>query len=448
MNLAIVGVGYVGLVTGTCLADVGYTVTCVDNNPEKIVSLRRGENPIFEPGLDELLHRNISNERLHFTGDLAVALKDATAIFIAVGTPEGEDGSADLKYVVQVSEAIGRVVNKDTIVIVKSTVPVGTNDIVEEILQREISSRSLTIKCTVVSNPEFLKEGTAIKDFMEPDRIIIGLNDPSARDYFKRLYKPFIVTDESKLMFMDRRSAEVTKYAANAMLALRISFMNEMARFCETVGANVDHIRIGIGADERIGKKYLYAGPGYGGSCFPKDVTALINMGNKYDVKFGILEGVEYANKTQATFILNKVRKAFPDLKGIKIAVWGLAFKPGTDDVRRTPSENLIAGLLKAGAQVIAHDPEAQANFEKSIGKHSELSYVSNRQDALEDASALILMTEWNEYRAPDWQLIKSLMKKPFVFDYRNQYQIEELMQHGFRYECIGRPSFNPEAQA
>lgn len=444
MKIAVVGVGYVGLVTGTCLADVGYTVTCVDNNPEKVASLLRGVNPIFEPGLDELLARNIEAGRLLFTSRLSEALADASSIFIAVGTPEGEDGSADLKYVEAVSEEIGKTVTKDIIVIVKSTVPVGTNDRVDEILQKEIAARGLPIKCTVVSNPEFLKEGTAIKDFMEPDRIIVGVNDEAARPYFEQLYKAFVTDSKSKVMFMDRRSAEVTKYAANAMLALRISFMNEMARFCESVGANVDHIRIGIGADDRIGKKYLYAGPGYGGSCFPKDVTALIAMGKQHKVRFGILEGVEYANKTQASFILDKIKRSFPNLNGIRIAVWGLAFKPGTDDVRRTPSLNLIQGLLAAGATVVAHDPEAVANFSRDIGSHERLSYAADHHESLKNADALVLMTEWNEYRNLEWSKLKSSMKSKFIFDYRNQYDLEDAKKNGFYYECIGRPSFVP----
>lgn len=442
MKIAIVGVGYVGLVTGTCFSEVGFSVSCVDNNPDKVAALKRGENPIFEPGLDEMIQRNLEAERLQFTGSLADALKEASSIFIAVGTPEGEDGSADLKYVVAVAESIGRILTVDMIVVVKSTVPVGTNDLVEETIQREIRLRGLTLKVTVVSNPEFLKEGSAIKDFMQPDRVIIGLNDPSAMPYFKSLYKPFIADNEGKVMFMDRRSAEVTKYAANAMLALRISFMNEMARFCETVGANVDHIRVGIGADERIGHKYLYAGPGYGGSCFPKDVTALIAMGQKYQMRFGILEGVEYANRTQASFILDKVKKAFPSLEGIRIAVWGLAFKPGTDDVRRTPSFHLIEGLLASGASVVGHDPEATTNFSREIGQHDRLSYAKDRLEAIRGADALILMTEWNEYKILEWSSLKQYMRSFKLFDFRNQYDIEDAKRHGFTYQAIGRPSF------
>jgi UDPglucose 6-dehydrogenase len=442
MKIAIVGVGYVGLVTGTCFSEVGFTVTCVDNNPDKVASLKRGENPIFEPGLDEMIHRNIEAKRLHFTGSLSDAIEDAKFVFIAVGTPEDEDGSADLSYVVAVAESIGRTMNKDIIVVVKSTVPVGTNDLVEETIQKQLASRGVTCKATVVSNPEFLKEGSAIKDFMQPDRIIIGLNEVWVTDSFRFLYKPFVTNNDGKVMFMDRRSAEVTKYAANAMLALRISFMNEMARFCETVGANIDQIRLGIGADDRIGNKYLLAGPGYGGSCFPKDVTALIAMGQKYDVKFGILEGVEYANKTQASFILNKIKRTFSDLSSRKIAIWGLAFKPGTDDVRRTPSLNLIEGLLKAGASVVAHDPEAATNFARDIGEHPKLTYVETRQEALEAADALVLMTEWNEYRTLDWAAAKQMMKSHHIFDYRNQYDGADAKKNGFSYEGIGRPSY------
>lgn len=439
MKIVVVGSGYVGLVTGTCLAEYGHDVTCVDTNQEKIEMLLNGKSPIYEPGLDDLLEKNIHDGRLNFTTDLNSCLEGAEAAFIAVGTPEGEDGSADLKYVRAVAEAIGAGMTDNLLVIVKSTVPVGTCDMVEGILTEKLAELKVGFRATVASNPEFLKEGDAIDDFMKPDRIVCGLNGTEGEKTLLGIYKPFIIDDPNRLMIFDRRSSELTKYGSNAMLATRISFMNEMSRLADKIGANMDHIRRGMGADSRIGKKFLYAGPGYGGSCFPKDVAALLKTGEKFGVQLSVLQSVSDTNWKQKEYAANCVISAYPDLKGKRLAVWGLAFKPGTDDVREAPAKTIIEKLLDAGAKVIAHDPEATDNFKKEM--HSEhLQYADDAYSALDGADGLILVTEWGEYRRPDWKRIKKNLRELKIFDLRNQYDFDALAAEGFEYYCIGRP--------
>ncbi len=440
MRVLMVGTGYVGLVTGSCLADVGHDVTCVDLNERKIEMLRDGFCPIFEPGLETVIRRNIGHDRLHFTSQLSQALPEADIAFIAVGTPEGEDGSADLTYVKAVAESLGELLAKDMVVVVKSTVPVGTCDLVEEIIQRQLRQRGVKHRIIVASNPEFLKEGDAIGDFMRPDRIVVGLDDLTAEDSFRALYRPFILDDQGKLLLMDRRSSELTKYGANAMLATRISFMNELAQLCENLGANVDKVRLGIGSDGRIGKKFLYAGPGYGGSCFPKDVAALLRTSEAHGVELKVLQAVTDANLRQKDLSFEKIARYFGDLRGRRIALWGLSFKPGTDDVRETPAFVIVRRLLDAGALVLAHDPEGAENFAKEFGDHPHLSYAEQAYDVLRGAEALVLITEWSEYKRPNWDKVGSLMAGKAVFDLRNQYEPWELMDKGFYYRCVGRP--------
>lgn len=440
MRLAIVGTGYVGLVTGVCLSEVGHDVTCVDLNAEKVAKLRQGICPIFEPDLEGMMKRNQSHERLHFTSDLKTALAGAKVAFIAVGTPEGEDGAADLSHVKAVARSIGQSLDDDIIVVVKSTVPVGTCDGVESVIEQELKARGSKVRVTVASNPEFLKEGAAVNDFIKPDRIIVGLNDLAVSETFHEIYNPFILDDPGRLLIMDRRSSELSKYAANAMLATRISFMNEMAILCEKVGANVDKLRIGMGADPRIGRKFLHAGPGYGGSCFPKDVAALMRSGESHGVELKVLSGVSAANLRQKEYVVDKIIKRLGSLEGKTIAIWGLTFKPGTDDVRETPSSVIIAKLLKAGALVKGHDPEGIANFDRAFGAAEGLSYAEHAYDILQGADALVLVTEWSEYRRPNWEKIAGLMKQKTVFDLRNQYDAHDLISRGFHYQCIGRP--------
>lgn len=441
MRVVMVGTGYVGLVTGACLAEVGHDVQCVDLDAAKIKKLRDGVCPIFEPGLEGLIRRNIGHERLHFGTDLHSVLAKAEIAFIAVGTPEGEDGSADLKYVKAVASDLGESIKHDMVVVVKSTVPVGTCDLVESIIQEKLKQRRVSHRVVVASNPEFLKEGDAINDFMKPDRIVVGLDDMIVADAFRELYRPFILDDQGKLLLMDRRSSELTKYGANAMLATRISFMNEMALLCEKLGANVDKVRLGIGSDARIGKKFLYAGPGYGGSCFPKDVAALLKTSEANGVELKVLGAVTEANESQKRHVFGKISQHFGgELKGKRLAVWGLSFKPGTDDVRETPALVIIEQLLKAGASVVAHDPEGQENFAKSFGNQARLSYVDHAYDALRDAHGLVLVTEWSEYKRPNWEKVAGLMAQKVVFDFRNQYESWDLMSKGFHYICVGRP--------
>lgn len=452
MQICVVGSGYVGLVTGVCMAEVGHTVTCVDNNKEKVKSLLDGILPIYEPGLEKLVKRNVEHQRLFFTTDLPEAANSSEAVFIAVGTPQGEDGSADLQYVLNVARELGRTATRDLLVIVKSTVPVGTCDLVEKAIQEELKKRKdgkSSLRLTVASNPEFLKEGTAIDDFMKPDRIVVGVSDKSSENMFREMYKPFITDDPGKLFIMDHYSSELTKYGANAMLATRISFMNELARLCDIVGANIDNIRLGMGADPRIGKKFLYAGPGYGGSCFPKDVKALLKTGERFGSKMEVLTAVSTANEKQKIYVADKVKKHFGDLRGKKIAVWGLAFKPGTDDVREAPAITIITELTKAGATVVAHDPEGTPNFKREIGDITGVSYEKTAYAALNGADALVLVTEWPEYKRPNWKKAKDMMRTPAVFDFRNQYSADALIQDGFHYECVGRPdSRKPAAKS
>ncbi len=440
MQIVVVGSGYVGLVTGVCLADVGHHVICVDNNEDKVKKLRGGKPPIFEPGLDGLMQRNTEHERLSFTTDLGSALKGAEVVFIAVGTPPGEDGSADLQYVKAVAKDVGAKAQNDMLVIVKSTVPVGTCDAVEKAVTGELKKRSSSLKLIVASNPEFLKEGTAIEDFMRPDRIVAGVEDSAAERPLRDLYRPFIMDDPGKLMIMDRHSSELTKYGANAMLATRISFMNELARLCERVGADIDNVRRGMGSDARIGKKFLYAGPGYGGSCFPKDVQALLKTSEEHGVRLEVLTAVTSANDAQKQFAAAKIKAHFGDLKGKHVAVWGLAFKPGTDDVREAPAKTIVEYLVKHGATVSAHDPEGAKNFASEVGALQGLTYAKSAYDALKDADALVLLTEWSEYRRPNWDKAKTMMRSKVVFDLRNQYSFADVKAQGFHYECIGRP--------
>jgi UDPglucose 6-dehydrogenase len=441
MKIVVVGSGYVGLVTGTCLADIGHYVTCVDLNEAKIKMLKEGISPIYEPGLDDLMRRNMRHDRLHFTTDLVAPLKGASAAFIAVGTPEGEDGSADLVYVKAVAQTIAANADHEFTVIVKSTVPVGTCDIVQNILDAELKKRGCTFKLHVASNPEFLKEGTAIEDFRRPDRIVCGANSSFAENSLREIYATFIVDDPGKLLMMDRHSSELTKYGANAMLATRISFMNELSQLCEIVGANIDHVRRGMGSDGRIGKKFLYAGPGYGGSCFPKDVMALQKSGEQHGIKLGVLNAVTTANENHKLHLAKKVVKQLGgNLKGKVVAVWGLAFKPGTDDVRETPSHTFIEEVVKAGATVVAHDPKGNETYLRDFGTHPSVTLVDEAYKALQGADALVLVTEWSEYKRPNWDKVKTLMRSHNVFDFRNQYVANDVIQAGFHYRCVGRP--------
>lgn len=454
MKLTVVGSGYVGLVTGVCFAEVGHDVICVDTDAAKIAMLRDNVPPIYEPGLDELLKRNAGHERLQFTTKLSEALTGSSAVFIAVGTPEGEDGSSDLRYVKAVATEIGKLVDGPLLVVVKSTVPVGTCDMVAGTIDAELLKRfpagsngSAHAKpwFRVASNPEFLKEGTAIDDFMKPDRIVTGVTDPESAAIFQEMYAPFIQDDPSRLQVMELRSSEMTKYAANAMLATRISFMNELSRLCELVGSNIDDVRRGIGSDPRIGKKFLYAGPGYGGSCFPKDVEALLSTARQNDCELTVLKAVSHTNKLQKMHVARKIHSHFGgDLKGRKIAIWGLAFKPGTDDVREAPALTILSALVNWGAEVVAHDPVARKTFGRAwvqAGmKESQISYVDDAYDALDGADALVLLTEWAEYKRPSWSRIRGLLRTPVVFDLRNQYPFKSLAEAGFHYECVGRP--------
>lgn len=441
MRIVIVGSGYVGLVSGACLAEVGHQVVCVDVDQAKVAKLKDAISPIFEPGLEALIKKNSAAGRLTFTTSYEEALPKAQCAFIAVGTPEGEDGSADLKYVRAVAKTIGQLASGNLCVIVKSTVPVGTCDMVEEILTEELSKRNVAFNVSVASNPEFLKEGAAIDDFMKPDRIVVGVKNDADRAVFRELYRPFTMDDDAKLMMMDRRSSELTKYGSNAMLATRISFMNELSQLCEKIGANIDNVRLGMGADPRIGKKFLYAGPGYGGSCFPKDVAALRKTGEKNGVTLSVLNAVTQANESQKRYVTEKIKRHFKgDLKGRKICLWGLAFKPGTDDVREAPALTIIEHLTEWGADVVAHDPEAMETFARELGPNPKMTYAKDAFSAIQGADALVLVTEWSEYRRPDWDKVAGLLRTKAVFDFRNQYQGEELRQRGFYYECVGRP--------
>jgi UDPglucose 6-dehydrogenase len=439
MKLAVVGSGYVGLVTGACFAEMGNEVICVDNNEVKIKLLKDGIIPIYEPGLDDMVKRNASEGRLSFTLDLKSAVELSQIIFIAVGTPPEEDGSADLKYVLAVARDIAEHMNEPKIVVNKSTVPVGTADQVRKEIQSILDNRSSNLTFDVVSNPEFLKEGAAIEDFMKPDRVIIGVGSEVAGEVLRELYTPFNMNND-RVIVMSVRSAEMTKYAANAMLATRISFMNEVALLCEKLGADVAEVRQGIGSDSRIGYKFIYPGVGYGGSCFPKDVKALIHMAKKAGVEPKVMTAVEDRNDLQKHVLVDKVKAHFgQDLTGKTFAVWGLAFKPQTDDIREAPSLVIIEGLLKAGARVAVYDPVAMQEAKRRLGEPEGLSYVINQYDVLKNADALLLVTEWHQFRHPDFTKVKSLLKTPVIFDGRNQYDPEHLKSLGFTYCGIGR---------
>ena len=436
MNIAIVGTGYVGLVSGACFADTGASVTCVDVDTEKIERIKRGEIPIYEPGLDELVLKNVKAGRLRFTTSLESGLNDQQIVFSAVGTPPDEDGSADLKYVLQVAKTIGQHLNKYMVVVTKSTVPVGTAKLVRQTIQTELDKRQADIKFDVASNPEFLKEGNAIKDFMSPDRVVVGVESEMAKEMLTRLYKPFLINN-FRVIFMDIPSAEMTKYAANSMLATRISFMNDIANLCERVGADVNMVRAGIGSDTRIGRKFLYAGCGYGGSCFPKDVEALIYTAKQNNFEPKILNAVEARNKEQKRVLFSKISNFFNgNLEGKKIAIWGLAFKPNTDDMREASSLVLIDELLKFGAKVCAYDPKSMSEAKRILG--DKICYAQNKYDALDGADALVLVTEWQEFRSPDFYEIKSRLKNAVIFDGRNQYGAKMLCELGFDYFQIG----------
>ena len=437
MKIAIVGTGYVGLVTGTCFAEMGVEVFCVDIDRQKIENLRNGVVPIYEPGLEEMVIRNHEVGRLHFTTDLTEVLDQVEIVFSAVGTPPDEDGSADLKYVLDVARTIGRAMNKYLLVVTKSTVPVGTARRIRQTIADELDRRGVTIDFDIASNPEFLKEGAAVKDFMHPDRIVVGVESDRARRLMEKLYHPFMLNN-FRIIYMDIPSAEMTKYAANAMLATRISFMNDMANLCEIIGADVNMVRKGIGADTRIGSSFLYAGCGYGGSCFPKDVKALISTASDHGYPMRILQAVEDVNEEQKTLLFRKLSAHFGgDLQGRKVAMWGLAFKPETDDMREAPSLVLIDRLLEAGCQITAYDPVAIPEARRRIG--DRIAYAKNIYETVEGADVLMVVTEWKEFRLPAWARIRSLMKTPLILDGRNIYNIAEIEEAGFTYHCIGR---------
>ena len=437
MNIAIVGTGYVGLVSGTCFAEMGINVTCIDVNKEKINNLLQGNIPIYEPGLDEMVIRNHREGRLNFSTDLASCLNDVEIVFCAVGTPPDENGSADLKYVLEVAHTIGINMNKYVLVVTKSTVPVGTAQKVKAAIKEELDKRKANIDFDVASNPEFLKEGAAIKDFMSPDRVVVGIDSEKAKDLMSKLYRPFLLNN-FRVIFTDIPSAEMIKYAANSMLATRISFMNDIANLCELVGADVNMVRKGIGADSRIGNKFLYPGCGYGGSCFPKDVKALIKTAelNGYEMK--VLKAVEEVNEIQKTILFKKLQKHFNnDLKNKTIAIWGLAFKPETDDMREAPVLVLIKKLQEAGCLIRAYDPAAMDEARRRIG--DSIYYAKDMYDALLDADAMLMVTEWKEFRLPAWGVIRKTMKHPVIFDGRNIYDPHELAEAGLVYHCIGK---------
>jgi UDPglucose 6-dehydrogenase len=431
VNITVVGTGYVGLVVGACLAETGNSVTCADVDAAKIDGLKRNVLPIYEPGLDDYVERNQKQERIRFTTDIPEAVRSADVVFIAVGTPPDEDGSADLRHVLAVAEQIGRHMKRELVIVTKSTVPVGTAAKVASAV-----AKHATLPFHMCSNPEFLKEGAAIEDFMRPDRVVIGVDSDHARSVMAELYAPFVRTGKP-IIFMDIPSAEMTKYAANAMLATRISFMNEIANLCERVGADVDNVRKGIGSDTRIGPAFLFPGPGYGGSCFPKDVKALVRTAQECDAQLRVLEAVEEANDVQKRRLFDKLEKLVGSVRGKRIAMWGLSFKPNTDDMREAPSLVLIEALLDAGATVVAHDPVAMHETERRIGDRIE--YAENGYAALNGADALVVVTDWNEYRHPDFARIKQQLKSPVVVDGRNLYNATKMRSLGFTYDSIGR---------
>lgn len=437
MNIAIVGTGYVGLVSGTCFSEMGIDVTCVDVDASKIERLKQGIIPIYEPGLETLVHKNSRCGRLHFTTDLSQVLDSVDIVFTAVGTPPDEDGSADLKYVLAVARTIGQNLKKYTVIVTKSTVPVGTAAKIKATIQQELDKRGVNVEFDVASNPEFLKEGAAVKDFMSPDRVVVGVESERARTLMARLYKPFMIVSD-RLIFTDIPSAEMIKYAANSMLATRISFMNDIANLCELVGADVNMVRKGIGSDTRIGKKFLYAGCGYGGSCFPKDVKALIKTADDLGYSMRVLKAVEEVNDAQKSILFDKLNKHFDgNLQGKTIALWGLAFKPETDDMREAPALVLIDLILKAGAQVRVYDPVAMDECRRRLG--DTVTYCQDRYDATAGADALMLVTEWKEFRMPSLEVLSRTMNGRLVLDGRNILDADELKAHGFTYHCIGR---------
>lgn len=437
MKIAIVGTGYVGLVTGTCFAEMGMEVYCVDIDRRKIENLKNGIIPIYEPGLEELVVRNHEVGRLHFTTELREVLDEVEIVFSAVGTPPDEDGSADLKYVLDVARTIGQTMTKYLLVVTKSTVPVGTAQKIKQTILDEQVKRGVSIDFDIASNPEFLKEGAAVKDFMHPDRVVVGVESDRAKKLMEKLYHPFMLNN-FRIIYMDVPSAEMTKYAANAMLATRISFMNDMANLCEIIGADVNMVRKGIGADTRIGSSFLYAGCGYGGSCFPKDVKALIRTADEHHYPMRILQAVEAVNEYQKTVLYRKLEQYYQgNLSGKKVAMWGLAFKPETDDMREAPSLVLIDLLLKAGCRVTAYDPVAIPEAKRRIG--DRIHYAKDIYEAVTDADVLMIVTEWKEFRLPSWLRIKQQMKMPLILDGRNIYNMHEIEEAGFTYHCIGR---------
>ena len=437
MNIAIVGTGYVGLVSGTCFAEMGVNVTCVDVNKEKINALLHGQIPIYEPGLDEMVLRNCQEGRLRFTTDITTCLNDVELVFSAVGTPPDEDGSADLTYVLEVARSVGRNMNKYLVLITKSTVPVGTAQKVKAVIQEELDKRGVDIPFDVASNPEFLKEGAAIKAFMSPDRVVVGVESDKAKDLMTKLYRPFLLNN-FRVIFTDIPSAEMIKYAANSMLATRISFMNDIANLCELVGAYVNMVRKGIGADSRIGNKFLYPGCGYGVSCFPKDVKALIKTAEKNDYPMQVLKAVEEVNEAQKEILFKKLNKYYNgDLEGKTVAIWGLAFKPETDDMREATALLTINLLLEAGCKVQVYDPAAMDECRRRIG--NVVIYATDMYDAALNADALLLLTEWKQFRLPSWGVLKKTMKHPIIIDGRNIYDKKDLQELGFEYYCIGK---------
>ena len=436
MNIAIVGTGYVGLVSGACFSEMGIDVTCVDIDEKKIQRLLEGEIPIYEPGLDDLVKRNVEAGRLHFTTDLTACLDEVEVVFSAVGTPPDEDGSADLRYVLDVARTFGRNIKKYTILVTKSTVPVGTAVKVKAVIREELDRRGEQVDFEVASNPEFLKEGAAIKDFMSPDRVVVGVESERAKNVMAKLYRPFL-TNNFRVYFMDIPSAEMTKYAANAMLATRISFMNDIANLCDKVGADVNMVRKGIGTDSRIGNKFLYAGCGYGGSCFPKDVKALAHTGREYGYVMGVIEAVEAVSEQQKSIVYDKLKQQLGDLRSKTVALWGLAFKPETDDMREAPALVVIDKLIQDGAVVKVYDPIAMPECKRRIG--DRVVYCKDMYDAVIDADALALITEWKLFRMPSWTVMKKVMHSPHIVDGRNIYDRQEVEQEGFVYSAIGR---------
>ncbi|MCL2560810.1 MAG: UDP-glucose/GDP-mannose dehydrogenase family protein [Rikenellaceae bacterium] len=436
MKIAIAGTGYVGLVTGTCFAELGAEVVCVDVDAEKVEQLRRGESTIYEPGLDDLITKNTAAGRLSFSTSLADVLESCEVVFIAVGTPSDEDGSADLRHVLDVAREVGSAICSYKLIVTKSTVPVGTAARVRRVIADELARRGVEIPFDVAANPEFLKEGTAVQDFMSPDRVVVGVDSDEAREYFTRLYRPMLL-NRFRVIFMDIPSAEMTKYAANAMLATRISFMNDIANLCELTGADVNMVRQGIGSDTRIGTKFLYPGCGYGGSCLPKDVKAIVQTASSLGYDMRVLRAVEAVNEDQKQLLFNKLSAYFGgDLEGRRIAVWGLAFKPETDDMREAPSLVLIDLLLAAGAQVVVYDPVATPDARRLLG--SRVAYADDKYEALAGCDALLMVTEWKEFRMPSWDVVRRLMRIPAVFDGRNIYDRRELTRAGIEYFCIG----------